>query len=481
MSPKEQMLKARSLIQAKRYDEAREILQRINHPKAREWLNKIEGRASAAQSKPRKPTGKPQSAPKSKSAKQAASRKAAAQSNQPSRVFVILAVILVVGLLAGVGLLAVAFLGDSNPPRASSVGDESVEEIARDAESSNEANPDAPAPPASTGPVVGTGQRIPLVDAGYVFTLELPEGWVCDCSMSSGDLEPPPEIDGSIYTDIATYSFDPAYYVDKTLAEAAEDDLSDDEVISSEETVEINGREILVAHITDEDNETSIHYYSKDRNGYILILQIPDWIDEPESMHEAALFIASNIESEPSDAAIAFIEQLMADRVVYDEARNRWVVADLLKPEVEHNTELPPDWTIDSSGTLGFPMAVKNENTEASATAFVYLSHIFDESRPLADIVTEFVANRGEEIQEQQTEQVGEREVFITREFDAETGDTVKNYYVKDSDGDLLALIIQPFVVDPDLLHEDVLFIAGNIEAETVTWEEKLARIDALP
>jgi hypothetical protein len=39
---KEQMLKAQDLIKAKRYDEARKILVKIDHPKAQEWLAKID-------------------------------------------------------------------------------------------------------------------------------------------------------------------------------------------------------------------------------------------------------------------------------------------------------------------------------------------------------------------------------------------------------------------------------------------------------
>lgn len=41
MSEKEDMLRARDLIKAKRYDEARAILTTIDHPTARDWLDKI--------------------------------------------------------------------------------------------------------------------------------------------------------------------------------------------------------------------------------------------------------------------------------------------------------------------------------------------------------------------------------------------------------------------------------------------------------
>jgi hypothetical protein len=41
MDTKEQLSKARQLIQARRYDEARTLLKRIDHPKAKEWLAKL--------------------------------------------------------------------------------------------------------------------------------------------------------------------------------------------------------------------------------------------------------------------------------------------------------------------------------------------------------------------------------------------------------------------------------------------------------
>lgn len=41
MSTKEQMQRARTLIQQKRYDDARALLITINHPKADQWLNRL--------------------------------------------------------------------------------------------------------------------------------------------------------------------------------------------------------------------------------------------------------------------------------------------------------------------------------------------------------------------------------------------------------------------------------------------------------
>ena len=55
----ERMLKARELIAAKRYAEARAILETIDHPKAKEWLAKLDVIApNAAQPNPTSPSRK---------------------------------------------------------------------------------------------------------------------------------------------------------------------------------------------------------------------------------------------------------------------------------------------------------------------------------------------------------------------------------------------------------------------------------------
>jgi hypothetical protein len=42
MSVKEEMLKAREFIKAKRFHEARAILEKIDHPTAKQWLAKLD-------------------------------------------------------------------------------------------------------------------------------------------------------------------------------------------------------------------------------------------------------------------------------------------------------------------------------------------------------------------------------------------------------------------------------------------------------
>jgi len=42
MSPRDKLIKARELINAKQYDEARSLLETVDHPKAVEWLEKLD-------------------------------------------------------------------------------------------------------------------------------------------------------------------------------------------------------------------------------------------------------------------------------------------------------------------------------------------------------------------------------------------------------------------------------------------------------
>lgn len=53
MSTKEQMLRAKSLIQQKRYGEAQKILKKIDHPTAKKWLAKIDRIQSSQKSSKR--------------------------------------------------------------------------------------------------------------------------------------------------------------------------------------------------------------------------------------------------------------------------------------------------------------------------------------------------------------------------------------------------------------------------------------------
>jgi hypothetical protein len=51
-STQDQIVRLRELVQQKRYDEARDILESLDHPKAEEWLRQIEARQAAEKSAP---------------------------------------------------------------------------------------------------------------------------------------------------------------------------------------------------------------------------------------------------------------------------------------------------------------------------------------------------------------------------------------------------------------------------------------------
>ncbi|GAB4527032.1 MAG: hypothetical protein OHK0046_44440 [Anaerolineae bacterium] len=50
MADRDKMIKARELMQQKRYEQARAILRTVNHPMAKEWLVQIENLAPASAS-----------------------------------------------------------------------------------------------------------------------------------------------------------------------------------------------------------------------------------------------------------------------------------------------------------------------------------------------------------------------------------------------------------------------------------------------
>ncbi len=101
-STKEQMLKARELIKAKKYDEARAILNKINHPTAKEWLAKLDNIT------PSKKSAKPGSA-SSKGSKKSASK---ASSGSTGRGLLLRVVVLV--LIIALGVVAYLALNNNN-------------------------------------------------------------------------------------------------------------------------------------------------------------------------------------------------------------------------------------------------------------------------------------------------------------------------------------------------------------------------------
>ncbi len=140
---KEQMLAARELIKNKQYDQARVILENIDHPKAKEWLMKLDGMApskSAAAVKPARPKAAPKPKPSIEDAdpeefldelmarKRPAPKKRAAASSAKKRkkpgfrYFLVYGLIFII-LLGGMLYAAYAFLGTDDSSDAEATAD----------------------------------------------------------------------------------------------------------------------------------------------------------------------------------------------------------------------------------------------------------------------------------------------------------------------------------------------------------------------
>lgn len=466
VSVKEQMLKARSLIQQKRYDEARGILRQVNHPKAKEWLQKLD--KIAPPGKAAKPRNKASSTPAPSRAQPAANAKRKRRSRGP--VIAVLGVLLVVMLIVA-GLLFLPGLLRSEPQQ-----DTGAVADAQNGESTPEsaANTDEDAASSGSGSVVGSGERIPMVDAARLYYVELPQGWLCDCRAGAGRFETTDEREGTVAVSLAQQGFDADYFIDKSLEEAIASEVRDDEVIAAQDTVPFNGREVVVVTVEDEDGDQEIRYFVRDSSGRVIVLEIPGYVDEPDALRQDVLFIAGNIESESQEASNEFAVRLTETLYGYDSASNTWYVADV-RGGREQVLELPPDWAI-ASGNVGFPLAEKFGSAQTSATAIVFLVRNADAERPLAEIAAPHANPTQGTLQSEETLESNGREVYRTTAQDDSSGNITVTYYVLDSDNDLVALIIQPFVDDPDALHDDVLFMAGNVESVPITWDEQIAR-----
>lgn len=482
MSIKDQMLKARELISQKRYDEARAILVKIDHPTARDWLAKLDARAAAGKATS---TASKQKPPKAIKAQAASSRR----SPLP---LVIAGIVLLLITLAGVVLLLPRLNNGANgssqaaivPSDETGIASTDAVQAADSDESDNADN--APTPPndgaeASIFSAEGSGLRVPFPVTGGVVTVDLPINWVCDCSAATGRLHPQEESFSLVLTDIAAFAFDPNYYLDKPLAEALNNQLNEDDTLTSQETITSGGREILVAVVTDEDGDAESQFYAKDGDGHILKMVIPSYVDEHDRLRPAVLFMLGSAEGETGEAAFALTQQLLAGSLAYNAALNRWRVADTLDASKEHSVELPANWVIGAGGFLGLPMAQRTDVPTSTDTAFVVVPSSFHSSSDsVMDILIQF--SGGDTVLSQAVLQANGREVAfaVFSQPDTLSGQS-SNYLTRDSDGDVVAMIVQPDVEDQAALQADILFMIGNLEAESVDYVVKLQRLGLLP
>lgn len=447
VSIKEQMQEARRLIQAREYDKARKILVNIDHPTAKQWLARID------QISP------PQ------------------QAGGSGRLVLIVTTVLI-AVVVIVGLVAVLAGGgddESSEETESEVADDSSDE----AESNNEASA---SDDNDNGEIIGSGERIAFQEGGDVlFMAELPVGWICDCDLGRNRLEPEDSFD-SIRVSMLSRAFDYDHYLDLTVDDALVDQVRDDEELLEQETVQANGRDVLIASVREideeDEEERDVFLLVQDSDGHILRFFMPEVDEEDQAFYrEAALFIAGNIEGEPGDVAREFNEQLLATTYGFDEATNRWRVSDFssLGGSWEHSLEMPEGWVIEAGVTL-IPAAVRNSDATTSATAVVFLSQIFDDAQTTEGASTTIMERFDETITSSETVQAPSgREVVIVNSTD-DTGLASTTYLVMDSNRNLIGLIPQPSVTDVAALRDDLIFMAGTVEANEITWEERVER-----
>jgi len=506
VSVKEEMVRAKQLIQAKKYNEARVILEKIDHPVAKDWLSKLP-RPKASGKKVSAKSNKPNPAKASK-VKQARSKNPSpAKSSNPkqarpkakpsgSRPRFLLPMVAIVLLVVIVGVVTVVVLPSLSNNTNNTVAENPTEAVLADTQNTNDDNSEAETdnnnndesssennPPTNTSSdeIVPSGVRFPILDGSdFLYDVELPQGYTCECNIMSNSIygENPRN---SFRISVASRAFDPDYYLDKTLDEMITDSVRDDEILQGQGVVQVNGRDVMIARVADDDGDVEISYNVKDNDGHIIRVIVPNWMDEPQLLHDAALFVAGNVEGESGDAPAELYNLINDSSVRFNEEDHRWYFGDLLDTSRQNSVEVPEGWAIDDATLLR--MAIKGGDADTSATAIVSQQQkVFDDDMTFEQWVNERFEASSETLESQEVVTMGERDIVIRIEYDAEADQRTTNYYVKDSDRDFIALITQPSVPieNQATLRDDIIFMASNVESEEISWEDQLRRVGAL-
>lgn len=455
MSVKEQMLKAKALIQAKRYEEARKLLRQIDHPTAREWLAKLDARVPASRGK---------------------ARPASARSSRLPLLVggVLLIAVIVVGALLLPRLNQSATPGSVTIPAAGDGAATTQPVVPSETPAAQDSAEDAPA--GQFAATVSSGLRVPFTVTYGLITVDLPANWSCDCAGSRGSLRPNADPSSVVNTRLMDRGFDVQFFADKPLSEALAGDLSEGDSATAQETLEAGGREVLFVTVTDEKAREEKRYYVKDSGGFVIRMTIPYYVHEPDTLHDAVLLMLGTAEAQSGPESTELSRQLLSVGVAYNSSLNRWRIADSLDAEKEHYLELPEGWTV-GRGIIGLPVLELEDGTP-SATALVSVPRAFFSSGDAIESVLAQFVQRDEQ-RAAETLQVGERMIAYGLYFDgsAETG----YYLTRDSDGDITGFVVQPEVVDKAALMDSILMMAGSLETEAVDYLTLLLRAGVLP
>ncbi len=352
---RDQMLQAQELIHQKRYDEARAILEQIDHPKAHQWLarlNEVAPPASQPGQRPRRQQAAPTVAPNPAGAEKRRRRR------RRRRLPLLLLSIILLFALVTAAYLALGLneddSDDDTPAGTVDTGDESgdmtgdvattataaadmaataaaeVGDMTGDMATTATAAADMAATAAAeasdtagdmadtgdesgdmAGDMADMGAHLQFVNDDALFTVDLPAGWICDCEGNTGSLLSAASGGDQVnITLLAEDGTEPNYYFDVPLADVLTAQLRDDQVIQSQDMIDAGEREVLVAkvHETDNPEDVATRYLVKDSDGHTIQLEIPASVDDPDALDDAVLAIASTIEGEVGEPVSAFTE-----------------------------------------------------------------------------------------------------------------------------------------------------------------------------
>ncbi|MGB1288777.1 MAG: hypothetical protein ACPG7F_19745, partial [Aggregatilineales bacterium] len=510
---KAQMQQAQNLIRAVRYDEARTLLNDIDHPVAEKWLKKLDAVAPEQEVGDDDALDEEIPAPPPRIHEEALVEPVSKTSSGRQIILSLILLVVLVSVPLGVGFLMLSgvipfpeFATFASPTQVREVvssdgsDDEDAEigattvrestptlvvlmtETATQTPDADSITPEATSENSDTDNLtpeavddsddsdtapaaVRSGLRVPFVNGIALFRVDMLEGWICECGVSYGLLQVEGNAAKTIDVNIVTQGFDPSIYVGMALTDVLAQELTDDDILLSQTLMTVDGRNVLEAMVTTAvaSDKMEARYYVNDSDGQVI--QLTSFVSDAETLAlltDEMLLLAGTIEAEVGDTALDFTTEFAREAVAYNAELNRWRLNDASVGNREHTVEVPEGWII-RGNVAGNALAIKADDAVDSRTEIVILQDVDDlaESQPEAEPID----SNG-------------RVVYYLDSEDDGIYRLENTYVVQDSDGDVLGLVIQPGVDDEvkATLREDLVFMGGNVESEPVDYITRLAR-----
>jgi hypothetical protein len=299
MSANEELQKARTLIQAKRYAEARQVLQQIDHPTAAKWLARLDEVAPEKPSPPRTPPRQVQPTPMPPRQKPAQTVERRRGSGC-LRSLLLLVLIVVVG---GLGWFAVPYLTNQRalderaltaqpPPVAAPTtlffGVETATAAAVEmTETPQPMLSEATATPSLVPPTAEAEQLVLNYAPGETITMPAPAGWQAEgAAVHRGSFDT---------SGVAVAQVPPIPLLSLEQIVNARRNTAD--VISIVETTS-SGRQVFIVEERTDDDETAISYYVEDSDGDMVVFVVQSSVTDKAALHEDILLMVGSVEAE---------------------------------------------------------------------------------------------------------------------------------------------------------------------------------------